>query len=81
MRWSGKRVEREREREREKRGRRFSMQHYFEARREDPISYGTSSAMDFTGEVLVLSIGSDRRDCPNLAPDVIRYLYLLFILE
>jgi len=48
--------EREREREREKRGRRFSMQHYFEARREDPISYGTSSAMDFTGEVLVLSI-------------------------
>ena len=55
------------------------MQHYFEARREDPISYGTSSAMDFTGEVLVLSIGSDRRDCPNLAPDVIRYLYLIFI--
>ena len=71
--------------EREKRGRRFSMQHYFEARREDPISYGTSSAMDFTGEVLVLSIGSvtpsDPRDCPNLAPDVIRYLYLIFILE
>ena len=59
--------EREREREREKRGRRFSMQHYFEARREDPISYGTSSAMDFTGEVLVLSIGSVTPSDPRIS--------------
>ena len=60
-------MEREREREREKRGRRFSMQHYFEARREDPISYGTSSAMDFTGEVLVLSIGSVTPSDPRIS--------------